>query len=84
MTKRISKVGSVRKEFRHDRLRMALEMKKISQYQIADEIGVDRSTISKLVNGHTKPYTATLRAISLYLEVSSDWLLGISNEWKIQ
>ena len=49
----------------------------ISQQKIADEIGVDKSCISKYESGKLQPNIETLGKIAVYLNVSTDWLLGL-------
>lgn len=44
--------------------------KKMSQEELAQKIGYERSTIAKWENGSLKPYAETLREISKVLDVS--------------
>lgn len=71
-----------RAEIFRSRLTEALRAADLSQADLAERAGVDRSTISQLLkpdeprmpNGHV------LAEIAGALAISSDWLLGLSNE----
>lgn len=41
---------------------------------------LDKATISRWEAGLVEPRTDHVRAIALYYNVSSDWLLGLSND----
>lgn len=45
------------------------EEKGLSQAELADELGYDRSTIAKWENGSLKPFAETLNAIADVLKV---------------
>lgn len=53
--------------------------RKVNQKELADNIGVTRQVISQYCNGITSPNVDTLRSISEFFHVSSDYLIGISN-----
>lgn len=54
--------------------------KGISQNEIAEKIGIAPSVLSKLISGNSKaPSADTVLAIAKYFNVSTDWLLGLSD-----
>lgn len=57
-----------------------LEKRKISQRELANRIGIDESTISRIIKGERNPKTDVLANISTALHTTSDYLLGIENE----
>lgn len=66
------------------RLRKIMKERGENQTTLADKITsqyvtIQRQTISLYMNGQSKPDTERLTAISKVLDVSTDWLLGISN-----
>lgn len=60
-------------------LRKTMEEKKETQTSLAEKTGLQRQTISLYVNGQSKPDTARLTLIAKALDVSADWLLGLTN-----
>ena len=65
-----------------DRLMEALERAGMSRAALARRVGIDRSTLSVLMSDETDrlPRADTAAAIANALQVSLDWLLGLSNE----
>ena len=65
-----------------DRLTDALERAGMSRTELARSVGIDRSTLSLLMSDDTDrlPRADTAAAIANVLQVSLDWLLGLSNE----
>lgn len=66
------------------RLREIMKERGENQTTLADKITsqyvtIQRQTISLYMNGQSRPDTERLTAISKVLDVSADWLLGISN-----
>ena len=53
---------------------------KLSQEKLANDIGVARYTISDWENERTQPDNECLKKLSIYFNVSVDYLLGISKE----
>lgn len=53
---------------------------KTSQATLADGIGKSRQTISQYCNGESEPPFDTLVKIAKYFGVTTDWLLGASND----
>lgn len=64
------------------RLATAMENSGLNRSQLAARAGVDRSTLSQLLSkDNTRlPRADTLAAISVPLQISVDWLLGLSIE----
>lgn len=65
-----------------NRLQTAMSNTGLNRSQLAERAGVDRSTLSQLLSkGNTRlPRADTLTAISAPLQISVDWLLGLSME----
>ena len=65
-----------------DRLTEALDRAGMSRAALARSVGIDRSTLSVLLTDETGrlPRADTAAAIASALQVSLDWLLGLSNE----
>ena len=53
----------------------------ISQMQLADRTGVSQSTIAKIELGRNEATASTIRRLADYFEVSSEYLLGRTNEF---
>ncbi len=64
------------------RLAEAMQHAKLSQAQLAQRVGIDRSTLSQLLSAENDrlPRADTVAAIGAALQVSLDWLLGLSGE----
>jgi transcriptional regulator with XRE-family HTH domain len=60
------------------RLRRAREIRKMTQREIAERTGLPPSLISHFENGTRCPAFENLRRLALSLEVSADYLLGLS------
>ncbi|MEV0691214.1 XRE family transcriptional regulator [Streptomyces sp. NPDC050388] len=62
--------GDIAALFDRARLRMARELRGLTQVQLAREVGsVTAASISQFENGHTRPATATLRRLAVALRV---------------
>jgi len=55
----------------------------ISQSSLAEALGVDRVTISKIENGERKIYAEEIKKLSEYFNVSSDALLNLKEEIEV-
>ncbi|TJY40948.1 helix-turn-helix transcriptional regulator [Cohnella pontilimi] len=65
------------------RLKKARTNKRLTQYQVAEQLGIDFTTVSKYENNKSQPDNETLRELAGMYEVSLDWLLtGRDNEGK--
>ena len=63
-----------------DRLRAAREQKGISQKSVAELLGVTRTQISDIENGKTGTSMARLVTLAEFYHVSTDYLLGITDD----
>ena len=65
-----------------DRLAEALDRAGMNRTELARAVGIDRSTLSLLMSEESDrlPRADTAAAIANALQVSLDWLLGLSNE----
>ncbi|MCH5163504.1 MAG: helix-turn-helix transcriptional regulator [Clostridiales bacterium] len=61
------------------RLREAIKQSGISQKDIAREIGVSAQTVSKYMCDDVFPALDTFAKLCKYLDVKSDYILGISS-----
>jgi transcriptional regulator with XRE-family HTH domain len=57
-----------------DRLRRALRVSGISSNEIADYLGVSRTSVSNWINGRIEPSTQTLRLFALRTGFPYEWL----------
>lgn len=62
------------------RLKKALEMKGMSQSDLARATGITTSAASRYINTSREPNTKVMRRICKSLGVSADYLLGIDEE----
>ena len=74
----------VARQFRQ-RLVTAMENASVSRASLSRTVGIDRSTLSQLLSDATDrlPRADTVAAIAGALQVSLDWLLGLSNEARL-
>ena len=63
-----------------ERLKQARTQKGLSQQKVADLIGVTRGCYSNYEQGTREPSLEILKRICVTLEVSSDFLVGITEE----
>ena len=61
------------------RLREAIKQSGIPQKRIASEIGVSAQTVSKYMREDVFPALDTLAKLCKFLDVKSDYILGISS-----
>jgi transcriptional regulator with XRE-family HTH domain len=59
-----------------DRLRKALRHADLGVTEIADYLGVSRTSVSNWINGRVDPSTQTLRLWALKTGVAYEWLAG--------
>lgn len=59
-----------------DRLNEALEYRNINASQLADKSGLNKSTISRYLNGERLPRTDAIEKMATALHVSPSWLIG--------
>lgn len=60
----------------HERMRALRVERKLKQYEVADEIGIVRTTYSGYEQGKRIPDALTLSRIADFYFVSTDYLLG--------
>lgn len=65
------------------RLRSLRENRKITQADVADRIGVARTTYAMYEQGKREPDLETINTIASFYEVTSDYLLGRTNQKQI-
>lgn len=66
-----------------DRIKSTREAKGFNQARLAQEAGITPAAISQIEAGERTPSTPVLRKIASVLKVSSDYLLGNSDESEI-
>lgn len=66
--------------FRNDRLRLSREKKNITQRELAQLCRFTEFQVSRYETGKHVPSIATLEIMAQILEVSTDYLLGLSHE----
>ena len=64
----------------NENLKLAREKKNMTQKEVADGIGVAKSTYSLYESGNREPNVQTIKKISDGLNVSADELLGLNSE----
>ena len=64
----------------NENLKLAREKKNMTQKEVADGIGVAKSTYSLYESGNREPNVQTIKKISEVLNVSADELLGLNSE----
>ncbi|MCL2375588.1 MAG: helix-turn-helix transcriptional regulator [Firmicutes bacterium] len=63
------------------RLNELIKEKGITRYKLAKELGVNNQTIAFWANGVNEPKISYLYKLAVYFDVSSDFLLGLENEY---
>jgi transcriptional regulator with XRE-family HTH domain len=63
-----------------DRMRKALRHTDLGVQEIADYLGVSRTTAGNWINGHISPSTQTLRLWALRCGVTYEWLVSGDSE----
>lgn len=72
--------GSPEDEGFKDRLRIAREARDLNQTELADRARLQPSAIGHFEKGRRKPSFANIRALARALNVTSDYLLGRSDD----
>ena len=64
------------------RLLVSMQERNVNQSELSRDTGVDRSTLSQLLSGDNlrMPRADTVASLARALQVSSDWLLGLSQD----
>ena len=62
-----------------ERVKQELKMQNKKQVDLAKHLSVQKSTLSEWLNDRNEPPMKTIVDIALYLNVSTDYLLGIED-----
>lgn len=62
------------------RLNKIIDELDVSMGEISVDIGCGRDIVASYIRGDRMPNSRTLMNLCRYLNVSADWLLGLSNE----
>ena len=65
---------------RGDRLRLLRESSKLNQAELAERLGIGELQIWRYENGETEPKGMIVAKIAVFFNVSTDYLLGVSDE----
>ena len=65
---------------RGDRLRKLREASDLNQAQLAEKLGIGELQIWRYENEETEPKGGIVAKIAVYFNVSTDYLLGVSDE----
>ena len=63
-----------------ERLRLARSRARLTQTELANKIGVSQVLISQYEMARSHPSFETLKLLAEALNVSADWLIGLSDE----
>ncbi len=63
-----------------ERIKKELKEQGKTQQSLADYLFVQKSTLSEWVNNHNEPPMYIIPKIALFLDVTTDYLLGLKNE----
>lgn len=64
-----------------DRIKRAIGYRRRTQKDVADAIGISQTSMSKIARGETEePGAGIIRAIAEELNVSADYLMGLSDD----
>jgi len=66
-----------------DRFKVLLNRIGHSQNWLADEVGISKGTMSRIVNGNWFPQSRVMKKIAEILEVDSVVIFGDSEHWKV-
>lgn len=66
----------------NNRLKAARKAKKLTQEQLAGKLQTTKGTISNYENGHSTPSNEMLVLLSKILDVTTDYLLGVTDNPK--
>ena len=74
----MSKLGAI--TFRGDRLKQVRESRGFTQNKLAELAGTDNVQLSRYENGKVEPSLKMLALLAENLDVSTDYLLGLSDD----
>ena len=61
----------------NEKLRLLIEENKLTQKQVANDLGIAPSTMGGYVQGYSQPDFETLKHIAVYFNFSTDYLLNM-------
>lgn len=64
-----------------EKLVRELEIQKITPYKLAKDTGLTKQSISNYINGKQQPTIDKFVIICKYLDVSADYLLGLTDNY---
>lgn len=64
-----------------DTLRLLREEKNVTQKEVAEQCGLTATCICQLESGARNPTGSTIKSLSMYFHVSSDYLLGLEDDF---
>ncbi len=64
-----------------NRFNEVIKEQKIKQIDIANALNISKQCINDYTTGKTRPSIETLYALCKFLDVSADYLLGLSDEY---
>ena len=62
-----------------ERVKKELKIQGKTQVDLANHLCVQKSTLCEWLNNHNEPNMKTIADIAIYLNVSTDYLLGLEN-----
>ncbi len=62
-----------------ERLELLLKEKSVTKYKLSKETGVSKSVLSDYCKGRAQPTADVIIVIAKYFDVSTDFLLGLSD-----
>lgn len=80
MARKETKTWETEKAVFPSRLSELMRDQKVSQEKLANALGVKRQTVSLYKTGQSSPNVEQLRIIAGFFKVSSDWLLGLTDD----
>lgn len=65
-------------------IRQLRKEKRLSQPQLAEQVGVSNGIISAWENNINEPRASYIKKLALIFSVSADYLLGLENEYGVK
>ena len=59
-----------------DRIKIALELRELTQSELAEKAHIDKGQLSSYLSGKYKPRQNNIDALSIALDVNEAWLMG--------
>ena len=59
-----------------------LQEKEITKYKLAKDTGISKSALSDYCNGKVQPTADVIIIVAKYFGVSTDYILGITNDFE--